>query len=120
MKRKTIIKYEDFKTPQDTITGRSEYFFIRTRLAKYPKDPRYGLVVPKRMYKLAVDRNHAKRLLRDWIEFNQHLMLPGLDYIFLATPKIFSAKRDAARELMRKSLRRILIIYRLHGNRKWE
>ena len=120
MKRKTIIKHEDFMTPPDTITGRSEFFFIKTRLAKYPKDPRYGLVASKRMFKLAVDRNRAKRLLRDWIEFNQDLMLPALDYIFLATPKIFAAQRDAARELMRKSLRRIAIIYRLHGNRKWE
>ncbi len=118
MKRKTIIKHSDFSTPPDSIVGRSEFFYIKTRLARFPGDARYGLVASKHAFRLAVQRNRAKRLLRDWIRYNEHLMLPCLDYIFIATPKIWDAPRRLGRDRMRKTLKRIAKTYRLYGNQK--
>ena len=118
MKRKTILKHSDFVTPPDSIIGRSEFFIIRTKLPTIPGDARYGLVAPKRTFKLAVQRNRAKRLLRDWIAYNEDLMLPCLDYIFIACPRILGAQRDLGRERMRKSLKRIAKTYRIYGNQK--
>ena len=36
---------------------------------------RLGLVVPKRLLPRAVDRNRAKRLLRDWFRRNQAILI---------------------------------------------
>ncbi len=118
MKRKTILKHSDFLTPNDCIVGRSEYFIVKTKLTQTPEDPRYGIVVSKRVFKLAVQRNRAKRLLRDWIAYNEKLMLPCLDYIFIANAKIMDAPRDQGRERMRRALRKISRVYRRHGNQK--
>ena len=116
MKRKTILNHNDFITPPDCIIGRSEFFIIKTKLAKYPGDARYGIIASKRMFKLAVNRNRAKRILRDWIAYNEDLMLPMLDYIFIAHDRILGAQRDSGRLCMEKSLKRIARIYRKYGN----
>ena len=118
MKHKTILKHNDFLTPPDCIVGRSEFFIVKTKLAKYPGDSRYGLVVSKRTFKQAVHRNRAKRLLRDWIAYNEDLMLPCLDYIIIAYDKILDAPRDVGRDCMCKAFKKIARLYRLHGNQK--
>ena len=118
MKRKTILKHDDFITPPDSIVGRSEFFIIKTKLSKSADDPRYGIVASKRTFKSAVDRNRAKRLLRDWIAFNENLMLPALDYIFIAQSRILGASRELGRLRMYKSFEIIAKTYRKYGNRK--
>ena len=80
--RNTIKYHEDFITPRDFPYELMELFTIRTKLAKFPDDPRYGLVVTKRNFRYAVQRNRVKRLLRDWIAFNEKYMCPDLDYVF--------------------------------------
>ena len=102
--RKTIKKHIDFATTPDDLSGLSAYFIVRAKYAKYPNDARYGLVVTKRTFKHAVDRNRAKRLLRDWIHFHDDMMLPNLDYIFVARAPILNATRDEGRVAMRKAL----------------
>ena len=107
MKRKTILKHSDFVTPPDSIIGRSEFFIIRTKLPTIPGDARYGLVAPKRSFKLAVQRNRAKRLIRDWIAHNENLMLPNYDYIFIVNYDVLTSTRANGRYEVKWALKKI-------------
>ena len=71
-------------------------------------------MVPKKTFKLAVHRNRAKRLLRDWIAFNEDLMNPNLDYIFIAYDQIFMASCDVGRKNMKHLLKKIAKAYKVH------
>jgi ribonuclease P protein component len=104
MKRNTIKNHSDFIAGENDPTARCAYFLVRTKSAKYPNDARYGLIVTKKTFKHAVDRNRAKRLIRDWIEFNEDLMCDELDYIFIIRQAILDANRNSGREAMRKAL----------------
>ena len=105
--RDTIKKHQDFITPDDTPSARSAYCGIRVKPAKFVDDPRVGFVATKRTFRFAVDRNRAKRLLRDWVRFNEGLMLPKYDYIFIAYAAILTATRDKGRASMAKALEHI-------------
>lgn len=105
MKRDTIKKYEDFATDIDNPSARSAYFLIRAKKAKFENDARFGLVVSKKSIKFAVDRNRAKRVLRDWIAYNESLLKPEWDYIFIARKDIFCADRQTGRVAMKKALK---------------
>lgn len=110
--RNTIKKHSDFIVSPDDLSACSSYFIIRAKYAKFPNDARYGLVVTKRTFKHAVDRNRAKRLLRDWIRFHADMMLPSKDYVFIARAPILRATRDDGRIAMRKALHWIKKTYR--------
>lgn len=102
--RNTIKRHTDFLPGDDDIDARSAWFFVRAKKVKQPDDPRYGLVVTKKTFKLAVQRNRAKRLLRDWLRFNEKSLRKDLDYIFIARRNILNATRDEGREAMKKAL----------------
>lgn len=102
--RNTIKNHIDFLMTDEDPTARSAYFLIRAKSAKCPDDARYGLIVTKKTFKLAVDRNRAKRLLRDWIAFNEKHMLANMDYVFIARRAILTATRAEGRTAMRKAL----------------
>ena len=104
--RNTIKKHSDFLASAQDIDARGEFFVVRARPAK-KEDARYGLVVTKRTFKLAVDRNRAKRVLRDWIRHNQQYMHPKLDYIFLVRHRILTASRTDGRNAVRRALQYI-------------
>lgn len=104
MIRDTIKKHSDFATTDENPSGRSAYFLIRAKPAKFPDDARYGLVVTKKSFRLAVTRSRVKRMLRDWIAFNESMMCDGWDYIFIARRAIVDAMRDDGRVAMRKAL----------------
>ncbi len=106
MKRKTIRNHKDFLTTPDDMTVSGFYFIVKAKPA-VKKDSRYGLVASKRTFKLAVARNRAKRLLRDWIAYNEHLMNPDMDYIFIARPAILICSREAGRKKMAYALKKI-------------
>ena len=118
MKRKTIRNHNDFLTPRDGIFARAECFIVRTKLAKYPENPRYGIIVTKRNFKLAVQRNRAKRLLRDWIANSEHLMIDDFDYVFIVNDKVFDATRDQGRKFMAKVLKKIARMYKFKNEKK--
>ena len=82
--RDTIKNHKDFFMTDSDPVALSPYFVVRAKMAKFPDDPRYGVMATKRTFKLAVQRNRAKRLLRDWIRFNADLMAPEYDYVFIA------------------------------------
>jgi len=104
MIRDTIKKHSDFAATDNNPSARCAYFLIRAKPAKFPNDARYGLIVTKKSFRLAVTRSRAKRLLRDWIAFHERMMCPGMDYIFIARPAIITATRDDGRTAMRKAL----------------
>ncbi|MBQ4070028.1 MAG: ribonuclease P protein component [Alphaproteobacteria bacterium] len=102
--RDTIKNHKDFAMGTNDPTGRCAFFLARAKPAKIPDDARYGLIVTKKTFKHAVDRNRAKRLLRDWIRFNEKLLRPEWDYIFVARRAILDADRQSGRIAMKKAL----------------
>lgn len=111
MKRKTILNHKDFLTTPDDLVVHMGCFVLKAKSAKYENDGRYGLVAAKRTFKLAVHRNRAKRLLRDWLAFNEELMLPDLDYIFIARINILNCNRETGRAQMYQALSKIAQIH---------
>lgn len=106
MKRKTIRNHKDFlTTPNDPAV--SNDFFITKAKPAVKRDSRYGIIVSKRSFRLAVQRNRAKRLLRDWIAYNEHLMLPNMDYIFIGRAPILECTREDGRKKMANALKKI-------------
>ena len=102
--RDTIKNHRDFLTGRYDPVAKSIYFLVRVKDAKIFGDARYGLIVTKKTFKRATDRNRAKRLLRDWIRFNEKLMKKNFDYIFVARGPILDADRETGREAMRTAL----------------
>ncbi len=105
--RNTIKNHKDFLMAEDAPTAKSNFFVIRAKPARFPDDARYGLTATKRTFRFATQRNRAKRLLRDWIAFNDALLLSEFDYVFIARHGILDATRDDGREAMRKALTHI-------------
>ena len=112
MKRKTIRNHRDFLTAPNDLSGRADFFLVKAKCAKIPNDARYGIVSSKKALRFAVQRNRAKRMLRDWIAFNEDLMSPDLDYIFIVRPNILAAKRDDGRYQMKHVLKKISDSYK--------
>ena len=104
MKRDTIKNHTDFAMGENDPTARCAYFLVRAKLAKFPDDARYGIIVTKKTFKHAVDRNRAKRLLRDWIAFNEKMLHPEWDYVFVVRRAILDADRTSGRVAMKKAL----------------
>jgi len=55
--------------------------------------PRAGFIVSKKVSKKAVERNRAKRLMRETFRLNKHLLKP-FDIIFIAKKEILGKKRQ--------------------------
>ncbi|MDW2996275.1 MAG: ribonuclease P protein component [Alphaproteobacteria bacterium] len=104
MKRNTIKNHSDFLAGENDPIARCAYFLVRAKPAKYPDDARYGLIVTKKTFKHAVDRNRAKRLIRDWIAYNEKMLRSDWDYIFVIRRDILNADRESGRDAMRKAL----------------
>lgn len=104
MIRDTIKRHEDFAMGENDPMAKSAFFLVRAKYAKYPDDARYGIIVTKKTFKHAVDRNRAKRLIRDWISFNEKLMRPEWDYVFIIRRAILDADRLSGRTAMKKAL----------------
>lgn len=106
MKRKTVRNHNDFLTTPGMPYAFGDYFIIKMKPAAR-KDARYGLVATKRTFRYAVKRNLAKRLLRDWIAYNENLMAPNADYIFIARNTIFECSRETGRRKMASLLKKL-------------
>lgn len=102
--RDTIKNHNDFLTTDENPMARSSYFYVRMKPCVIPNVPRYGLVATKKTFKLAVNRNRAKRLLRDWIRFNEQHLRADMDYVFVARHNILDATRDDGRAAMARAL----------------
>ncbi len=104
MIRDTIKNHADFAMGENDPVAKSAYFLVRAKRAKLPDDARYGMIVTKKTFKHAVDRNRAKRMLRDWIAHCEHMMCPEWDYVFIIRRAIIEADRTSGRDAMKKAL----------------
>lgn len=111
MKRKTIRNHKDFLTSLGDYRVSSYNIVVKAKKAKIPGDARYGLFAPKKTFKLATDRNRAKRMLRDWIAANEDFLSPELDYIFVAREPILTRRRDPGRDELNFLLKKITKLY---------
>ena len=102
--RDTIKNHKDFLMTDDNPVAKSSFFYVRMKPCVIPNDARYGVVATKKMFKLAVQRNRAKRLMRDWLRFNEAHMLPDMDYVVVARKSILTAARDDGRDAMARAL----------------
>jgi len=115
--RNTIKNHLDFRTERSHPFAATDWFSVHTRDAKFPDDPRYGLIVTKRNFRYAVQRNRAKRLLRDWIRYASDYMCPELDYVIFARVPILH--NDVTREMGRDAMvRAFKYIKRQNDQRK--
>ena len=69
----------------ETQAGRYLVMWVRKRGSG---ESRVGVMATKRLFRHAVDRNRARRLLRETFRLNQHHLLPGVDLILLARRQI--------------------------------
>ncbi len=118
MKRTTIRNHLDFLMPRDAPHICTDCVIVKFKPAKFANDPRYGLIVPKKMFKLAVHRNRAKRLLRDWIAYNEKLMLDKYDYIFISRGTILGCSRDFGRHEVYRALKKVIRMENPNANKK--
>ena len=102
--RDTIKKHSDFLMTEENPTARSAFFFIRMKPCTIPNKPRYGLVATKKTFKLAVHRNRAMRVMRDWVRFNEKRLRGDMDYVFIARRPILDAAREDGRAAMARAL----------------
>ena len=102
--RDTIKNHKDFSMAEDDPTARCAYCLVRARKTIFPGNAQYGLIATKRTFKHAVDRNRAKRLLREWIRYYESYMRPDMDYVFIARAPILDAKQEEGRTAIRKAL----------------
>ncbi len=112
MKRKTIRNHKDFLSRPDDLRASNIFFSIKAKNAKIPGAGRYGIVAPKKVFKLAVDRNRAKRIIRDWIANHEDLMEDNLDYVFVLRNAILDVNRTKGRKKMACELANISLMYK--------
>ena len=105
--RDTIKSHSEFMFKEADPCAKSAYFIVRAKKARFKTNPRYGILVTKRTFKLAVMRNRAKRLLRDWLQYHVGMMSPEFDYVFILRHGILEADRLSGRVAMFKALRHI-------------
>ncbi|MBP5707427.1 MAG: ribonuclease P protein component [Alphaproteobacteria bacterium] len=105
--RDTIKNHKDFIMTDENPTAKSVFFIIRMKPCVTPEKPRYGVTATKKTFKLAVHRNRAKRLLRDWVRFNEKHMRPDMDYVFIARHPILDATREDGRAAMERALKHL-------------
>ena len=117
MKRKTIRNHRDFFVSAGNLKSVTDCFLIKAKMAQKPGDARYGVLVSKRIFRTAVLRNRAKRLVRDWIAFNERLMVQDLDYIFVLYLPILDCEREVGRRSLAHSLKRIAKTYKKQKRR---
>ena len=102
--RDTIKKHSDFLMTDENPVAKSAFFYARMKPCVIPDTPRYGVTATKKTFKLAVHRNRAKRLLRNWVRFNEKHLLNDMDYVFVARHSILDATRDEGRDAMARAL----------------
>lgn len=82
-------KYKRIFAEKKPVYGRSLVMWV-TRGSDAGR--RAGVVVSKRVFRRAVDRNRAKRLMREAFRLSRHLLAPDVDVILIARGGIAGKK----------------------------
>lgn len=92
MKLKTIKTNEEFRTVYNKAQSIAGAFVVLYRLKRADDNIRFGITVSKKVGK-AVQRNRARRLIKESIRLNIKKFTPGYDYVFVARGRAKDAKR---------------------------
>ena len=105
--RQTIKQHKDFAAGENDPVVKTPLFIVRSRPTFWAGDAKYGLIVTKRTFRHAHNRNRAKRLLRVWIRNCESDLKPDMDYIFIARAAILDATLSVGTETMKKALNKL-------------
>ena len=107
MTNQKTLNHRDFYTAPDTPMVVNDLFIMKTKPAKITGKTRFGVASPKKTFRLAVNRNRARRLLRDWIAFNKDRFCDNYDYIFIARAKILDCNRETGRKSVCNAIKKM-------------
>jgi ribonuclease P protein component len=108
-KEQRVVNQKDFNA---IFTGKNKRFhgkyitLVYKKCADNENQVRAGVVSPKRIFKRAVDRNRAKRLLREAFRMLQYNLKAG-DYILISRSYILRAKSQDVAEDFRKIVNKV-------------
>ncbi len=95
-----ITKSYDFKDVFEKGKGLGASTVALYFILKESGNPRAGFIASKKISKKAVDRNRAKRLMREVFRLNRHKLVP-CDIVFIARGRIKDAKyADVEKDFM--------------------
>ncbi len=107
MKNKKTLNHREFHTAPDAPTVINGFFIMKIKPARIPGFSRFGVASPKKTFKLAIHRNRARRLLRDWIAFNKDFFSGDYDYIFIARAQTLNCNRETGRKLVYDAIKKM-------------
>lgn len=90
--RKILKKHSEFLKDTGFNNIKTEFFILKTRPCIFKKDPRYGIITTKKVFKLAIERNRAKRRLKASLIILNEKLSDELDYIFILKKSILNIK----------------------------
>lgn len=86
--RKTLKKHSDFLKDTGFKDIKTNIFILKIRPCIFEKDPRYGIVTTKKTFKLAIERNRARRIMRASLNIFNKKLSEKSDYIFILKKSI--------------------------------
>lgn len=96
-------KYKRVFAQKKSVYGRTLVMWV-TRGADAGR--KAGVVVSKRTFRRAVDRNKAKRLLREAFRLNRHRLAPDVDVILIARAGMAGLRRQDVEADLEAAFRR--------------
>ena len=96
-----LVRGDAFREAFDQSDGRRTRTFVLWVRRAPDAARRLGVVASKRTFRHAVDRNRARRLLRESFRLHRHLLAEGVDLVLLARHRILDGKRaEVDRDLL--------------------
>ena len=96
-----LTREDDFREAFDQSEGRRARTFVLWVRRARDAARRLGVVASKRTFRHAVDRNRAKRLLRESFRLHRPLLAEGVDLVLLARRRILDGGRaEVDRDLL--------------------
>lgn len=90
---------------RDSEIVRDDYFLIKT-ISNNFNFSRFGVIVSSKIFKRAVLRNKARRIIFNFIKDNNFHLNPGSDILIIVSPKIIKLTKEEIQEKIKKVLRK--------------
>ena len=104
--KKFRLPIQDWLKQRKRIITRKSDFFIIKKSDNNLAFSRFGVVIRKKVSKLAVGRNKIKRIIFDFIRFKKLNKISGKDILIIISPKTAELKKEG----IEKELTKLLII----------
>ena len=106
-KQYRIRKQKEFENVFNKGRYVSEWFLTLKFVSNDLGFSRFGFIISNKVSKKAVERNRAKRLLRESIRLFQNKIKPQIDFVFIAKKEIigkdFAEVNDCVEKLLKRS-----------------